>query len=263
MHSHKIIKILSIFILLIIVSCSNKTNNNSVINDVESTTNNSNDIAEPNQNDKDIIIFSTNDVFSNYDEKLGYARLKYYIDNVDKNENYTILVDIGNFSSGNEIAENSKGMSSIEIMNQLNYDLIVPGTHEFDYGIDIFKKNMEALGDKIVSCNIIDTNTERLMFDPYKILQIGKKKVAFIGVTSPETLYLQNKNIFFDESGRQLIYFFEDGDGESLYIQIQKCVDEAKKEGADIVVLLAHLGNENVDSKWQSTTILENTACIY
>lgn len=267
MNVNKLLRIMFILISLMIFSCNNKNvNNENIANESKKAEEISNVQNESLQNDKDIVIFSTNDVYSNYDEKLGYAGLKYYIDNFDKNENYMVLVDVGNFSSGNDIAKNSKGMSSIEIMNKINYDFIVPGTHEFDYGIDVFKKNMDALGNKIISCNIIDMSTERLMYDPYRIVKIGKKNIAFIGVTNPETLYLQNKNIFFDDNGNQLIYFFEDETGEALYIQIQKCVDEARKEGADIVILLSHLGNENVDPRWQSTTILENTdgidACI-
>ena len=213
--------------------------------------------------DKDIVIFSTNDSFSAYNENLGFSSIKYYVDHFDRNENFVSFVDTGNFTIGNEIAEKSKGKSSIEIMNAMGYDLVVPGSQDFNYGLDTFFENMEALDAEVVCCNIYDIKKETLSFVPYVIYRYNDKNVAFIGVTSPEALYLEkNQDMFFDENGEQLLYFFENEDGSALYNQIQTCVDAAKKEGADKVVLLAHLGIENVYPAWTSTAIIENTKDI-
>lgn len=211
---------------------------------------------------KDIVIFSTNDVMSAYDDYLGYAKLKYYFDNFDRSENYATLVDIGNFSSGNPVAENSKGKSSIEIMKAIDYDLIVPGSHEFDYGLDVFFENMKELGDKVISCNIINPKTNELYFRPYKIFKYGETKIAYIGVTSPETLMMTDQNIYFNDKGEQILSFCEDEKGEKLYKQIQDTVDKAREAGADKVVLLSHLGIENVTPMWSSTTVIANTKYI-
>lgn len=215
-----------------------------------------------NKTNKDIVIFATNDVHSSYDEKLGYARLKYYVDHFDRNENYVVLVDTGNFSVGCDAAYNSLGKSSIEIMNAVGYDLVVPGCHEFDYGYDVFLENMKMFGNKVISCNILDTRTNKLLFQPYKIFQLGNYKVAFIGVTTPETLYRCDENTFIDENGNDIIYFFGDENGTKLYAQIQKYVDRVKKEGADKVVLIGNLGDANVIPPWSSTQVIKNTTDI-
>ena len=260
-------QIFAIILLFNLIACS--SNPNSTLNHDPKDLKNA-DNAKPavidgyyidknyGDGDKDIVIFSTNDTFSAYNENLGYASIKYFLDNFDKENNFITLVDTGNFSTGNEIAEKSKGKSSIEILNKMGYDIVVPGSHEFDYGLDTFFENMESLDAKVVCCNIYDIKNKTLPFVPYVIFRYNKVNVAFIGVTSPEALYI-NEDVFFDENGEQLFYLFEDEDGKMLYNQIQAAVDSAKEEGADKIVLLSHLGIENVDSRWSSTSVIANT----
>lgn len=213
-------------------------------------------------NNKDVVIFATNDVHSSYDEKLGYAGLKYFIDHFDKNENDTILIDTGNFSVGCDAAYNSKGKATIEIMKAVGYDFVVPGCYEFYYGYDVFLENMKKFGDKVLSCNILDIKTNKLLFNPYKIIKLGNFNVALIGVTTPETLYRCDESIFIDENGNDILYFYGDESGKSLYAQIQKYVDKAKKEGADKVILVGNLGDANVITQWTSTEVIKNTTDI-
>lgn len=265
--------ILCLTLISIFTACA--TNPNSTLNknpnEINNSTSNSLKPYDPNMiidkdygvGNKDIVIFSTNDSMSAYNENLSFAAIKHFYDNFDRKENYATLVDIGNFSSGNEIAKNSKGKSSIEIMNAMGYDIIVPGSHEFDYGLDTFYENMQALTSKVVCCNILDLKTKTLMFMPYVIFRYNGLNVAFVGVTSPETLFTEgNEDYFFDEKDEQILYFFEDATGEALYSQIQATVDAAREEGADKVILLAHLGVENVTAIWSSTSVISHTTGI-
>ena len=252
-------------ILLVISQVSCKSNPNSTLNHKpEDITNNiKNFDISFGEEKKDIVIFSTNDTLAAYNENLSCASIKYYLDNFDQNENYKVLVDTGNFSNGSEVAQKSKGKSSIEIMNAMGYDLVVPGTHEFDYGLDTFKENMDELDATVVCCNILDTKKNELAFIPYVIYRYGDINVAYIGVTSPEVMYNEeNYDKFLDENGEQLYYFFEDRTGEALYAQVQNAVDAALAEGADKVILLAHLGIEDVTSIWSSTSVIANTSGI-
>ena len=57
---------------------------------------------------KDIVVFSTNDTLSSFNDNLGVAGIKYYVDHFDRNENFVTLVDTGNFSAGTEEASKSK-----------------------------------------------------------------------------------------------------------------------------------------------------------
>ena len=212
---------------------------------------------------KDIVVFSTNDTLAAYNDNLSYAGIKYYLDNFDKENNYITLVDTGNFSGNSKTAIKSKGKSSIEIMNAMGYELVVPGSHEFDYGIGAFLENMEDLNATVVCCNMLDIKNNALAFVPYVIYEYGDTKVAYIGVTSPEVMYNQaNYEKFFDEKGEQLYYFFEDETGNALYNQVQIAIDAAREEGADKVILLAHLGIEGVKPVWSSTTVIANTTGV-
>lgn len=264
---------LSLSLLCVFTACA--TNPNSTLNKNPSELNkvagDSEKVFNPNitidkdygTGSKDIVIFSTNDSLSAYNENLSFAAIKRFYDNFDRKENYATLVDIGNFSSGSDVAKNSKGKSSIEIMNAMGYDIIVPGSHEFDYGLDTFYENMNALNARVVCCNILDLRSKTLKFMPYVIFRYNGLNVAFVGVTSPEALFTKgNEDYFFDDKDEQLLYFFEDATGEALYSQIQATVDAAREEGADKVILLSHLGVENVTAIWSSTSVISHTTGI-
>ena len=213
--------------------------------------------------DKDIVVFSTNDTLSSFNDNLGAAKIKYYVDHFDRDENFVTLVDTGNFSAGTEEAIKSKGKVSIEIMNELGYDIVVPGSLEFNYGIDTFYENMKLLKSHIVCCNIYDVKRKSFPFLPYVMYRYNDVNVAFVGVTSPEALLIKdNYEKFFDAEGNQLLYFFEDETGDALYKQVQTAVDTAKAEGADKVILLSHLGIEGITERWSTTKVVANTKDI-
>ena len=264
------LKIATFIITLILIACS--SNENSTLNHPpkkaetnENKTSNDNLVIDKDygKEEKDIVIFSTNDTLSSFNENLGVAAVKYYFDHFDRSENYATLVDIGNFSAGTKEAENSNGKVAIEIMNEVGYDIVVPGSLEFNYGIETFYENMKMLKSNIVCCNIYDTKKKAFPFLPYVIYKYGELKVAFVGVTSPEALLLKdNYEKFFDENNEQLIYFFEDETGDALYKQVQTAVDTAKAEGADKVILLSHLGIEGITERWSTIRVIANTKDI-
>ena len=265
----RIFKILFILTALFLFSCSaskNSTSNSESTNKV-----NSNAKIDDNpfihkdfgSDIKDIVIFSTNDSLSEFNSNLGISSIKYFIDHFDRNENYATLVDIGNFSAGTYEAEISKGKSSIEIMNEVGYDIVVPGSYEFKYGLDTFFENMKMLNADVVCCNIYNIKERSYPFEPYVIYKYGDLNIGFVGVTSPEALFIQdNYEYFFDEDGNQILYLFEDEDGTALYKQVQDAVDAAKYDGADKVILLAHLGIEGITDRWTSTSVIANTKDI-
>lgn len=262
-----ILLLISIFIQLFLMSCS--SNPNSTLNHSPKEVNNSTSSSAGTidktygTENKDIVVFSTNDVLGAYNDNLTYASIKYFLNNFDTSKNYMTLVDTGNFSGGSEIAKKSKGKSSIEILNKMNYELVVPGNHEFDYGLDTFFENMDALNATVVCCNMLDIKNNSLSFIPYVIYQYGDIKVAYIGVTSPEVMYNDdNYDKFFNGKGEQLYYFFEDETGEALYKQVQIAIDAAREEGADKVIILSHLGIENVPTIWSSTALIAHTTGV-
>lgn len=246
-------------------SASSTLNSTSKANTNSSNAKSNNTILDKNygDEDKDIVIFSTNDTLSSFNENLGAASIKHYMDSFDKKDNYATLVDTGNFSIGNAAVEKSNGKIAIEIMNSIGYDIVVPGSLDLSYGVDTFYENMNMLNSDVVCCNIYDTKNETYPFSPYVIYKYGNLSIGYVGVTSPEALFIKdNYDKIFNQDGEQLVYFFEDETGEALYTQIQTAVDAAKADGADKIILLAHLGIEDITEKWSTTKVIANTKDI-
>ena len=81
---------------------------------------------------------------------------------------------------------------------------------------------------------------------PYALEDYGDVQVAYLGISTPETLTKSNPTHFQDDGGSYRYSFWEGGGGQELYQAVQQAVDSARDDGADYVVALAHLGMEGV-----------------
>lgn len=212
--------------------------------------------------DQDIIILYTNDVHCGIDDNIGYAGLALYEKEMQEETPYVTLVDAGDAIQGAPIGTLSSGSYLIDIMNEVGYDVAVPGNHEFDYGMDRFLSLADDLDCGYTSCNFMDLSTDTTVFDPYQLFDYGDTSVAFIGVCTPESYTKSTPTYFQDENGNYIYGFCEDETGEALYTQIQDTVDDAVDAGADYVILVGHLGNEGTTDRWSSDAIIENTTNI-
>ncbi len=202
----------------------------------------------------DIVIVHTNDIHCGYE---GYAKLATVAKEAD------LLLDAGDAIQGGTIGTLSKGSYIVDIMNYLEFDVAVPGNHEFDYGMDNFldiAKNQAKF--PYVSCNFTELDTGKPVLDAYKIFEIKGKKVAIVGVSTPETFTKSTPAYFQDEEGKYIYSFAEGGEGQALYDAVQKAVDAARNEGADYVVVLGHLGIDESSEPWTSKNVIANTTGI-
>lgn len=208
-----------------------------------------------------IVILYDNDVHCSVE---GYAKMA-GVKNVCKTQTpYVSVVSCGDFAQGDVIGTLSEGGSIVEIMNQVGYDVVVFGNHEFDYNFRTMEELASQLKATVVSCNLINKKTNQTVFEPYKIVEYGSTKVAYVGVITPETLTSSPK-IFEDidyifqfdaENNVEGVDFEGDFCADSLYSQVQKHVDAARNQGADIVVVLAHLGDELIDKTMPTSVSL-------
>lgn len=216
------------------------------------------------QREHDIIILFTNDVHCGVDDNIGYAGLAAYKSMLLEKTPHVILADCGDAVQGDVIGVVSQGEYLVEIMNEVGYDLAILGNHEFDYGTERLTELMAASEAEYLGCNIRYSGSGENPLSalaPYKILSFEGTDVAFIGVTAPYTLVSSNPANFRDENG-ELIYDFYGGSGEELYGQVQLTVDQCRKEGADYVILLTHLGDEDSVEPFRSTDLIANTTGI-
>ena len=198
-----------------------------------------------------IVILYDNDVHCAVD---GYANMAGLKNQALQQTPYVSVVSCGDFAQGDVIGTLSEGISIVEIMNKVGYDVVVMGNHEFDYSFYTMQEIASQLNTTVVSCNLINKKTNKTVFEPYKIVDYGSTKVAYVGVMTPESL-TSSPNTFkgiqfayFDAANNVVAVDFE-GDfcADSLYKQVQKNVDAARGEGAHFVVVMAHLGDELLD----------------
>lgn len=220
----------------------------------------------------DIVILYTNDVHCGVDRKIsngqvtsiGYAGVAAYKKEMQElvgNDNVT-LVDAGDAVQGDAIGTLSQGRYLVDIMNQVGYDIFVPGNHEFDYGMDRMQELMENLDAKVISSNFTDLQKNEVVYEPYTIKNYGGKKVAYVGITTPESFTKSTPAYFQDEAGNYIYGFKQGNDGEDLYETVQDAVYSAREEGADYVIAVGHLGIDVQSSPWRSTDVIANTTGI-
>ena len=95
-------------------------------------------VTEPAEKNGEIYVLFTSDVHCGVDQGFGYAGLRQIRDSLEAQGYETILVDDGDSIQGEPIGTVSKGETVVELMNEVGYDVAIPGNHEFDYGMDRF-----------------------------------------------------------------------------------------------------------------------------
>ena len=208
----------------------------------------------------DIVILYTSDVHCGIDQGFGYAGLEQIRDGLVAQGNVVILVDDGDNIQGEPIGTMTKGEALVELMNEAGYEIAIPGNHEFDYGMEQFLSLAEKAKFQYISCNF--NKDGELVFEPYVIKELGGAKVAFVGVTTPKTLTSSTPKYFQNEKGEFVYGFFQDETGEGVYSAVQKAVDDARAEGAEYVIVMGHMGNEEECRPWTYADVIENTTGI-
>ena len=211
----------------------------------------------------DVTILYTNDVHTYIDKqspKLTYAAiadLKQSYQNAGKE---VLLVDAGDHVQGTAYGSMDEGASIIKLMNAAGYDVATPGNHEFDYGMDRAKAIMKEADFPYLSCNWVDLRTTLRLLPSVKVFVRGGRRIAFVGVTTPETFTKSTPAYFMDKAQRKYIYDIQGGeDGKKLYDAVQKAIDKAKLL-ADVVIGLGHLGVDPSSSPWTSEEVIAHTS---
>lgn len=216
----------------------------------------------PKKEDKDISIIYTTDVHCGVDTNLGYAKVENYKKNLEKT-NYVALVDAGDYLQGEFIGAISKGEYIVEIMNEMKYDVVTLGNHEFDYGVDVLKDRLTQYQGDVVSCNFsyIGNKENKLnMVIPYVIKEYGNRKVGFVGITTPKTLTTSDPKTFIEDG--HVAYSFGADTVENFYSVVQNNIDQCKANGADYVIALSHLGSPDSFSPFSSIDVIEHTSGV-
>lgn len=215
---------------------------------------------------EDVVIYYTNDVhtyIANHIEGEDPNVLTYSkIAALKAQTPNAILVDAGDHIQGSAFGAMDRGETIIKLMNVAGYDVATPGNHELDFGMERLMTNAALADFTYVSCNFHhakDGVRGDNLFDAYTIIKMGGVRIAFVGISTPESMtsttpvYLQN------EAG-EFIYGFDGiGNDAALYAAVQRAVDAARADGADYVIALGHLGIDESSGNWTSRAVIANT----
>ncbi len=166
----------------------------------------------------------------------GFATMKSMINTIrNQNKANTLLIDGGDCFQGSGVAAMSKGTAIIPLMNNIGYDIMLPGNWEVVYGKEMMMKDMFAYDGVKVCANMFhDTKDEMkgdLIFPPYFVKHIAGIKIGFIGYNDPLTPKRQSPA-------------YSDGIKFTLpELNVAKYVKILKEyELCDMVFLLTHMG---------------------
>ena len=210
----------------------------------------------------EVTILYTNDVHTYIDKQapqLTYAAIAALKQSYQNAGKKVLLVDAGDHVQGTAYGSMDEGASIIELMNAAGYDVATPGNHEFDYGMDRAKELMRDADFPYLSCNWVDLRTNLRVLPEIKVFVRGGVRIAFVGITTPETFTKSTPAYFMNKAQTKYIYDILGGeDGQKLYSAVQKAVDQAKCL-ADVVIGLGHLGVDPSSSPWTSEEVIAHT----
>ena len=128
-------------------------------------------------------------------------------------------------------------------MNKVGFDVATLGNHEFDYGIEQLTKLGENITSKYICFNFCYKKNKTSIYNGYKIIEKGGKKIGFIGVLTPLTFSKTYLSSLKDSNGDEIYDFLTDNNSQELYDKLQETINRIKnEEGADYVILLTHIG---------------------
>ena len=211
----------------------------------------------------DVTILYTNDVHTYIDNKSPkptYAAIAALKKSIEDTGRDVLLVDAGDHIQGTAYGSMDDGATIIELMNEAGYDLATPGNHEFDYGMARAKAVLREADFPYVSCNWVDLRTGFNVLPSVKFFFVGGRKIAFVGVTTPETFTKSTPAYFMNDAQTKYIYDILGGeDGQKLYDAVQEAIDKAEFWGADTIIGLGHLGVDPSSSPWTSEEVIAHT----
>ena len=184
-----------------------------------------NEVEEGVSGNKEVTLFHTNDTHSRVE---SFPKMQAYIKAYGSEY---LLVDAGDTFHGQTFATLENGKSVAKILNAMNYDAMVPGNHDFNYGQETLTELSKEADITVLADNI--TKDGKNVFESTMMKEVNGVNVGLIGLATPETAYKTNPvNVVGLDFGTK----------ESIIANPQEKVDALRTQGADVIVVLSHLG---------------------
>lgn len=201
---------------------------------------------------KSIVILYENDV---HGAVKGYPVIAGLRDAIAQSDTaWAAVVSSGDYFSGDALCTLGTGKYIAKLMGSVGYDAVTLGNHEFDFGALRLFELIPALNTPVICANFFDCADNRQILSSYIIRNYGDKRVAFVGVVTPETM--SDERYAFYDSDFKKIY---DLRTDKVYDLVQTAVNQARGEGADYVVVISHLSELPSETNVNSVGLVEST----
>lgn len=184
--------------------------------------------------ERSIVVLYENDAHCRIDGYPYFAGLR---EPIASDSAHVALVSLGDALQGGLAGSITHGQAIVDILRHIPYEAMTLGTHDFDFTRQHIRQLFRGDHFPILCANLRHVQTDTLSFPAYSIRQYGRRRVAFIGVTTPST-QITNALSLADSTG----VLHHDFDPEHTYQRVQHAVDQARQEGADYVIVLSQLG---------------------
>jgi len=159
--------------------------------------------------------------------------IKYMRSQSDGKKRDNFLLDAGDYFQGHPVGTVTKGKAIIEYMNDVKYDAMTLGNHDYDSGEKDLEDALALAKFPIISSNIMNRSTGEKPYylEPYKIFEKMGLRIAIIGFTTTDT-----EKMSFPDNIKG-VDFTDEKDALNKYIKIVR-----EDEQADLVIVLGHAG---------------------
>lgn len=160
----------------------------------------------------------------------GFGKIADYFAKVREEEKGVLICDNGDTIHGTYPAVKSKGEGMIPLLNDLSFDAMT-AHWEFAYGPKHLMKLNNKLKYPLLAVNCYEKKSDKLVFDPYKIIEKNDLQIAILGVAA--TIVDKTMPKEFSEG----IYLTNGVE------ELRSYIDELKtKEKVDLIVVVSHMG---------------------
>lgn len=171
-------------------------------------------------------------------EDTGLVRVAGLVETLRAENPNTLLIDNGDTLQGTILADDlynadlSLENPMIALMNAMDYDAMVLGNHEFNFGLELIEKAMDEAEFPILSANIYEKATGDNYATPYIIKEVDGVRVAILGLTVPSIPRWDGPKV-------ESLTFKHLGEEAAKYVAM------IEEEGADVIIVSAHSGLES------------------
>lgn len=189
-----------------------------------------------------IDFYNFNDLHGKFepgDDNYGVDKLTTYIENRREIDDYVVLFSSGDMWQGGTASNGTHGKIITDWMNYLEFDAMTLGNHEFDWGQDAIKDNVEFAEFPILAINIYDNATGKRVdyCQPSILIERGGAQIGIIGAIGD----------CYSSISSTMTEGINFKTGSALTALVKSESEKLREQGADVIIYVIHDGTTYSD----------------